>query len=171
MYLLSYQCVHCKALEPTWEQLATKLKPQGLKVAKINGVSEKVLLARFRIEAFPSIFHIAGGETREYNGGRSLEALEQFAQTRWRKEDPLPIWRNPAHIISRGLGHVYGLPALLQKAYHHFNRDLGYSELTILVGALSIPLALGIFSICLLDAFYSCRTEPVALVAEHPHND
>mmetsp|Transcript_28885 Transcript_28885/g.81344 ORF Transcript_28885/g.81344 Transcript_28885/m.81344 type:complete len:225 (-) Transcript_28885:29-703(-) len=166
-------CVHCKALQPTWEELATKLKGQGINVGKIDGVREKVLLSRFRVEGFPSIYHIAEGETREYVGARSLQALESFAQGGWRQEDPVGFWRSPTSFIGRLIGTALGLPGWLQSTYQHLKHELGYSEVTILVGALAIPLTVGVMSICLLDAFYSRATElgvPEAQVA-HAHRE
>ena len=41
-------------------------------VLQIDGTKERVLVSRFHVEAFPSIFHLKGPEMREYTGLRTL---------------------------------------------------------------------------------------------------
>uniref|UniRef100_A0A061QZL4 Thioredoxin-like protein n=1 Tax=Tetraselmis sp. GSL018 TaxID=582737 RepID=A0A061QZL4_9CHLO len=163
-------CIHCKALEPIWEQLAAKALERGVQVGKIDGVHEKVLLARFRVEGFPSIFHVKGGETREYKGSRSLQSLEDFAYGGWRRQEPLAFWRSPTSTAGRLLGAALSVPGLVQTTYQHLKHDLGYSELTILAGALAVPLSIGVISICALDAFYT-RNPDFGVPAPHPHQE
>jgi hypothetical protein len=133
-------------------------------------VKEKVLLARFRVEGFPSIFHIsASGDTREFTGARTVAALETFVTAKWVNTDPLPFWRSPASPAGRILSFFFSIPTWVQRAYHRLHEELGYSELTILAGTLAVPLVIGIFSICMLDAFYSRQPMQGTPPAAHQH--
>ena len=143
--------------------------PCVLQVGKIDGEEQKVLLSRFRVEGFPSIYRVADGETREYLGGRSLQALEAFARKGWRDEPTVPFWRSPTSHGGKALAYVYGLPTWLQSTYKHL-KGLGYSEITILAGTLAIPLAIGILFICTLDVIYTSRGTYVPPIA-HEHRD
>lgn len=48
---------------------------------QIDGTTQKVLLSRFQVEAFPSLFHLAGPEMREYLEPRTLNKVSERRHT------------------------------------------------------------------------------------------
>ena len=45
------------------------------KCLQIDGTREDVLMSRFEIRGFPSFFHLAKGECREYDGERTVDEV------------------------------------------------------------------------------------------------
>jgi len=88
LFLFSYciRCVHCQRLEATFEATAKALhalhaepsrnKGRLVKVAKINGSSERALASRFNIRGFPSIFLVDGWEVRQFDGQRTVSSID-----------------------------------------------------------------------------------------------
>jgi protein disulfide-isomerase A6 len=53
-------CGHCKALEPEWNQAASKLKGQ-VKFGKVDATEHKQLAQRFGVTGFPTIKYFNHG--------------------------------------------------------------------------------------------------------------
>ena len=78
-------CGHCKALKPTWEQLAEKYhgKQVGdymVKVEKVNADENPEVTRELNIDGFPTVLLFKDGDTIPYSGDRSMESLETFLQ-------------------------------------------------------------------------------------------
>ncbi|EPT25079.1 protein disulfide isomerase-related protein (provisional), putative [Toxoplasma gondii ME49] len=76
-------CGHCKALAPTWEEVATALKGK-VKVGKVDATVEKVLASTYGIRGFPTLKLFPAGEksvglVKDYEGARTTEALLKYA--------------------------------------------------------------------------------------------
>lgn len=65
----------CKGGPPTPcpKRSTRQLRPAAH--VQIDGTRERGLLSRFSVQHFPSIYHVVGKETREYEGPRSVEAV------------------------------------------------------------------------------------------------
>jgi protein disulfide-isomerase len=72
-------CGHCRALAPTWSQMATELKGQ-LNVGEVNCDLESYLCKDARIKGYPTMHYFRGGERVEYDGLRGLGDLLSFAR-------------------------------------------------------------------------------------------
>jgi len=71
-------CGHCKALAPTWEQLAAKLHPDVM-VAKVDVTSEQALQSRFNVGGFPSIHLFKQGRARGvHQGARTIADITEW---------------------------------------------------------------------------------------------
>jgi len=75
-------CGHCKALLPTWEELAKKYNVDGSKVhiTKIDATANFVP-SNFEVRGFPSIFWVPAGkgaEPQKYESGRDLADFEKY---------------------------------------------------------------------------------------------
>jgi len=75
-------CGHCKALLPTWEELAEKHNVDGSKVriAKIDATNNYVP-SQFEVRGFPSIFWVPAGKGTspvKYEGERKIEDFEEY---------------------------------------------------------------------------------------------
>jgi hypothetical protein len=68
------RCTHCQKLEPVWRELARDLRA-SVNVAKADGTRNRVLLMRFGVEAYPSIFLLWEGKTWQYDGARSVDKV------------------------------------------------------------------------------------------------
>ncbi|PFH38095.1 putative protein disulfide isomerase-related protein (provisional) [Besnoitia besnoiti] len=76
-------CGHCKALAPTWEEVATALKGK-VKVGKVDATTEKVLASTYGIRGFPTLKLFPAGEksvslAKDYEGARTLESILKYA--------------------------------------------------------------------------------------------
>ena len=103
---------------------------------QIDGTTERGLLRRFAVEAYPSIFLVEGGSTRMFTGLRSVDQvpallqcigsvvckapllgpdlhacmrlqLEEFARGGYRAVEPLPFYRSPTSSFGRLLSTLY----------------------------------------------------------------
>ena len=57
-------CGHCKALEPEWNQAATKMKGK-VKFAKVDATENQMLAQRFGVSGYPTIKYF------DYGPGKS----------------------------------------------------------------------------------------------------
>jgi protein disulfide-isomerase-like protein len=75
-------CSICQKLAPTYEDAADELHKVGskLKLAKIDGTTNKIGKEKYGVKGFPEIFFFRGGHSRVYEGGRSLEDFVTFGQ-------------------------------------------------------------------------------------------
>ena len=65
-------CGHCKALAPTWDQLAEKVSADSI-VAKVDCTVEDELCGEFNVEGYPTlVLRTADNEYVSYNGARAL---------------------------------------------------------------------------------------------------
>eukprot|EP01057_Protomagalhaensia_wolfi_P000509 Protomagalhaensia_wolfi_Nauph_80__508@NODE_1287_length_1612_cov_11_752702_g961_i1_p1_GENE_NODE_1287_length_1612_cov_11_752702_g961_i1NODE_1287_length_1612_cov_11_752702_g961_i1_p1_ORF_typecomplete_len315_score68_39Thioredoxin/PF00085_20/92Thioredoxin/PF00085_20/1_9e31Thioredoxin/PF00085_20/9_1e02Thioredoxin_6/PF13848_6/4_3e03Thioredoxin_6/PF13848_6/0_16Thioredoxin_6/PF13848_6/7_8e06TraF/PF13728_6/3_3e08TraF/PF13728_6/1_4e02AhpCTSA/PF00578_21/8_4e07Thioredoxin_8/PF13905_6/0_00026Thioredoxin_8/PF1 len=76
-------CGHCKALAPTWDEMAKELEGK-VKVAKVNADRDKTLAARFQVQGFPTLILFPAGKKTtasavRYQQGRELPELTRFA--------------------------------------------------------------------------------------------
>ncbi|KAK3264086.1 hypothetical protein CYMTET_27150 [Cymbomonas tetramitiformis] len=145
-------CSHCKTLAPAWEELALELENEVF-LGKIDGPKERGLQARLGTQGYPSLFLFRDGSAWEYTGQRSMQALARFARTGYTEQDAMPFYKAPNSVMGRAIGVVTGAPAMLEDLYSHLHNDLGYSNLSILSGALALPVFLGLILICILDNF------------------
>jgi len=77
-------CGHCKRLEPEWNQAATELKNEGVKVAKVDATQEQSLAGRFGINAYPQIKLFPSGQKsdnliEDYQGSRDASSIVNWA--------------------------------------------------------------------------------------------
>jgi len=75
-------CGHCKALLPTWEELAKKYNVDGskLRIAKIDATAN-FIPSEFEVHGYPSIFWVSAGKGDKpvkYEGGRDKEEFEKY---------------------------------------------------------------------------------------------
>ncbi|KNE68140.1 protein disulfide-isomerase domain [Allomyces macrogynus ATCC 38327] len=71
-------CGHCRHLKPIYDQLGEALAGK-MNVARIDADLDAALGSRFGIKGFPTIKLYRGGQTVEYRGPRTLQALYKYA--------------------------------------------------------------------------------------------
>jgi len=77
-------CGHCKTLAPVWVKLAAALKGK-VRIAKVDATENGETGKRFGVQGYPSLKWFPGGTksdstVEEYNGGRDLDALLEYAE-------------------------------------------------------------------------------------------
>jgi len=90
-------CGHCQALKPEWDMFKKNLKmdkklankcgifevedADTMKDIKIKKISKKVNGGEVRVDGFPTLFKIVGGNIEYYNGERSANSLLEWAKS------------------------------------------------------------------------------------------
>jgi protein disulfide-isomerase A1 len=72
-------CGHCKHLAPEWKKLATTLKGK-LPVAKVDCTTEQSVCSEEGVEGYPTIKFFKKGQPIPYNGERSAEDMQEWAE-------------------------------------------------------------------------------------------
>ena len=149
-------CVHCKQLEPVWEQLAQELKSE-VYVGKIDGEKERALANRLSAnKGFPTIILLHQNKMRLYTGERSVEKLTHFCRNGWREVKAEPWHKTANNWFGHIFGYVHKVPGILKSMYSQFSKD--YSDTQILFMALSVPVISGMLLIWVADAITVRRT-------------
>ncbi|KXZ47180.1 hypothetical protein GPECTOR_37g186 [Gonium pectorale] len=163
-------CSHCKQLEPLWRIFADEAVEDGVKVGKIDGTEERALMARLRVNAFPSIFLLRDGRTYVYNGPRNVASFRAYATSTYKTEKPLPFHKAPNSAVGRVIGKLHSLPHLGVRAYRALRQRHGLSDTAIVLGFLAVPVLVGAVLICALDAVYVRRARH-EMGDEHEHQE
>ncbi|KPM38882.1 hypothetical protein AK830_g7673 [Neonectria ditissima] len=72
-------CSHCRAMAPTWEQMA-KTMGGKLNIGEVNCDAESRLCKQVHARAYPTIRFFRGAESSEYKGLRGLGDFVQYAE-------------------------------------------------------------------------------------------
>ncbi|KAI9256815.1 thioredoxin-like protein [Helicostylum pulchrum] len=70
-------CGHCKALAPTWVELASQLRNQ-VNIGEVNCEVLPSVCKEFGVTGFPTLQMFQQGEAIKYTGSRSLSSLLEF---------------------------------------------------------------------------------------------
>ncbi|EAR90091.1 protein disulfide isomerase family A protein (macronuclear) [Tetrahymena thermophila SB210] len=87
-------CGHCKNLQPEWNKLATEMKTEGVKVAKVDATVHPKVAQRFGVNGYPTIKFFPAGfssdsEAVDYNGGRDASSLGSWAKEQRDAKKPI----------------------------------------------------------------------------------
>lgn len=75
-------CGHCKAMKPDWDKLMAEYAGHATTlVADVDCTVEKELCASNGVQGYPTIKHGDPSALEDYQGGRSLSALKDFASS------------------------------------------------------------------------------------------
>ncbi|KAL4075823.1 thioredoxin-like protein [Scleroderma citrinum] len=71
-------CGHCKALAPHYEEAATILKENNIKLAKVDCVDQAELCQAHGIQGYPTLKVFRQGEASEYGGPRKADGIVSY---------------------------------------------------------------------------------------------
>ncbi|KAL8292617.1 hypothetical protein RQP46_001229 [Phenoliferia psychrophenolica] len=71
-------CGHCKALAPHYEEAATILKSDDVKLAKVDCTVETDLCASHGVSGYPTLKVFRKGEAGEYGGSRKTDGIVSY---------------------------------------------------------------------------------------------
>ncbi|GFH20188.1 thioredoxin domain-containing protein [Haematococcus lacustris] len=130
-------CGHCRQLAPTWDEFprylaSFKQELPDAHVGKVDGTQSLVLVSRFRVEGYPSLYLLKGGRAWLYQGPRTLKALA---------------------VLHCGCS----VPYKVLEAYKALKAQHGWSDMGILGAVLAVPVITGAATICLVDALFYRR--------------
>ncbi|KAG5761026.1 hypothetical protein H9Q72_010859 [Fusarium xylarioides] len=72
-------CSHCKAMAPTWQQLAKNMQGK-LNIGEVNCEADHKLCTQMGVKAFPTIYFVTGTEKAEYKGLRGVGDFVAYAE-------------------------------------------------------------------------------------------
>ncbi|CAF3699253.1 unnamed protein product [Rotaria sordida] len=111
-------CSACQYFKPTWKDFSYAMSSKNIKVAAIDIDQYPSLSNRFRISSLPTIFYVRDGIFREYNGERSLHALQNYIENEdWQKTEPLSSYTAPNSYLMSLNSMALELSVVLKNAY------------------------------------------------------
>lgn len=145
-----------------------------VRVGRVDGPSNRVLMMRLGVKGFPSIYLVRDGRAWVYRGRgpRTAEALREFALEGWRVAEPLPWSKSPVSPLGRALGVALSLPAAAGAWFSSMREEGGWSELQLIALAMAVPVVAGAAVICALDGVHTRRARAAAAAAwRHEHGE
>lgn len=82
-------CGHCKALAPQYEEAATLLKPNNIKLAKVDCTAETELCSSHGVNGYPTLKVFRNGTPTDYSGTRKTDGIVSYM-----KKQALPAVSN-----------------------------------------------------------------------------
>ncbi|KAM7342847.1 thioredoxin-related transmembrane protein 1 isoform 1-T2 [Cochliomyia hominivorax] len=152
-------CPACKNLAPVWERFAASALELNVNVAKIDVTTSPSLSGRFYVTALPTIYHVKGGEFRQYRGSRDGDALMFFIkQKQWTKIEPISAWKKPDTIHMSVLSYFFKLSHTLKDFNGRLQEEYGLptwgSYALFTIGTVFVGAALGLILVCVVDFLY-----------------
>lgn len=152
-------CPACKALEPIWEQLASRKKSLNINVGKVDVTDSPGLSGRFMVTALPTIYHVKDGIFRQYKSPRDKDSLTEFVLKKtWEKVEPISSWKSPTSVQMSAISQFFKMSQVLRGIHNKLMEDFGLptwgSYLIFAIATIVLGAMLGLLIVCLIDFIY-----------------
>lgn len=152
-------CPACSSLQPAWRELANLAAGAGFKAGAVDVTQAPGLSGRFLVTALPTIFHVTGGEFRQYKGSRDAASMATWVrERRWRSLEPLPRWKSPDSLHMGAVSYFFKLSQHLRGVHNMLMETYGLptwgSYLIFAVATIFIGALLGLILVCVIDLLY-----------------
>jgi thiol-disulfide isomerase/thioredoxin len=133
----SHECSHCVDFAPLYAEIARHYHDKSLresgarsvKVGKIDGNAERVLLRRFHVNSYPSIFIVDGYYAYEFKERRAKEILMRYVEGGYKKDSPLSIYESPMGPIGLLIGMIMTLCYAGEELFLWIQDTFGFSPI------------------------------------------
>jgi thiol-disulfide isomerase/thioredoxin len=131
-------CSHCRHFESTYDEIAAhfhrddptkKGKKKAVRVAKVDGDSERALSSRFGVHGYPSFFVLEGWTVYAFQSSRSKHNLIRFAEQGYRSADPIPFYSSPMGPLGLAQGALMAAGVTVADQFERLQHTFGLSPL------------------------------------------
>ena len=128
----------------------------NVKVAKVDGDSERAIKSRFGIRHFPTFFLIDGWSVYEFEGTRSATKLIEFCKGGYKDQDPIPWITSPFGPMGLVQGWLMQAVVHVITTYDYWINERGFSPFVLVCAMVMGGITCGvIFMIALTIALSS----------------
>jgi thiol-disulfide isomerase/thioredoxin len=133
-------CSHCRHFESTYDEIAahfhrddptktSKGKKKAVRVAKVDGDSERALSSRFGVHGYPSFFVVEGWTVYAFQSSRSKHNLIKFADQGYKSADPIPFYSSPMGPLGLAQGALMAAGVAVADQFERLQHTFGLSPL------------------------------------------
>ena len=155
-------CRHCQEFGPTYSRISSAFHSnpkENIRVAKVNGQTERALTNRFGITGFPTFYVVDGYSVYEFTAPRSQANLMDFVRGGYKKQVAIPFWVSPMGPIGIIQEALISVTFWIVEWVYWIENYSGLSP--ILAGMIICGMAIfgGMFSIVLLTVLTTPRAK------------
>lgn len=78
-------CGHCKKIKPIWDETATEVNTDEVKMIKVNcgegSEKDQEVMKKYSIDGYPTIIKFINGKPSMYNGDRDSDSFKEVFQS------------------------------------------------------------------------------------------